>query len=87
MTGGSYFLTGLDYLDENGHNEFYIRERQSSGFFVLPSGSKAVCIIVRAASHIYVHYQTAEKRKLVKLLCLGEVAILVHSIAVDHGNL
>lgn len=61
--------------------------RSETRVFKLISGSAAVCILVYAALQSYDYYAIDEKKNVVELLRLNEMAISVYSILVGHGYL
>lgn len=72
VTGGPYFLTGLDCQNQSEHSDFEVREGRSTRFFMVASESEVLCLLMCHAFHIYVQYLMAEKKKLVGLLHLEE---------------
>lgn len=70
VTGGWYVRTGHDYPVQAAHNDFEVPKGRSPRFFVLFSEFETIYLLVSSASHTYLHYQMAEKKKLAELLRL-----------------
>lgn len=87
MTGGRYMLTGRDFLDQNGHNNFEIQKGLDPGLFLFFSGSEGICLLVCPATRTYVLYPTFEKKMFAQLLRLKEVTIPVYSVSIEHEYL
>lgn len=64
VTGGHFFLTGNDFFDQTGHNNFEVWICWSLDFFVLFSGSEAIYPLLCLALHTKVHYLISVKKKL-----------------------
>lgn len=75
MTSSLYLLAGRHFPDQTVENDIEIREGRSPGLFVLVSASMNTGSLVCPASHNYMLYSVDEKRKLVEVLHLEEVAI------------
>lgn len=75
------WLSGLDWSQR-----LWASKGQGQAFYyLLVSGSDAICHFVRTASNIYVHYSFAQKNNLIKLLSLGEVLIPFYFVFVVYG--
>lgn len=62
VTGLRPLLVGRDYPEQTRHNDFKIREDQSTLFFVLVSGYEAIHLLVCSASKSYVHYPLLKRK-------------------------
>lgn len=76
------FLTGRDFPVYTVHNAFEVREGQSTRIFVLIYAPEAVRFLVYPPSYTFVHYKTAEKKELAKMLQPEEVANPACSVVV-----
>lgn len=55
-----WFLTGHDFLDAGGHNEFEIWDGKSASIFVLASGAEVVLLFAFSALKTFVQYPMDE---------------------------
>lgn len=80
-------LIGRNCPERTDHNNVEYPKGQQVEISMLISGSKATCHSVSLATHTYVHNHRAEKKRLVELLRLREVASLPYSAYVVNGYL
>lgn len=75
VAGSRNLLTGPSCSDRTGHSDFEVLEGRSTGFFVLVSVTEPISLLLFPASHTYMHYAMAHKKKLVELLHVEDVRI------------
>lgn len=74
LTSGLNLLTSRD-SDQTEHKDCEVREYRSPQFFVLISGSRAICLLVCLVSHTHLRYPISKKKKLAELLHVEKVTI------------
>lgn len=87
VTDSLYLLKGRYCQKQTGHIGLEFQEGPGPAFFALVSRSETIYLLACLASHTYVQYPAAEKKKLAKLLHLEEVAFPTYFIFVVHGYL
>lgn len=83
LTGGRYLLTDRDCPDHIRQNGPEVQKGRSSWFFVLATGSEAICPLYCPAWHSDLRNPIVWK-KLAELLCLDEGRVPAVSIFVEY---
>lgn len=86
QTGGWYLLTGHNFPDQTGQDDFEFLEPWSARIFALVSRFKRLDLLVFTLSCCYVQYPMPGKKKLSMLLCLEQLTSTVYSVFVGMGT-
>lgn len=87
LFGDRYFLTGTDWPDQTGKNDYEVQEGCIPAFFEPISESEAICILVCLTSLICVRCPISEQEMISELLHLEAVAISWNPVIVGYGFL
>lgn len=84
-SGETLLLMGRDPATQTGHDDFFVKDRESPGHFFVAIDELGANIYVTPGSHLHFHYSTALKKLLKGAFVMEAVDVPPRTVLVGPG--